>query len=147
MAMYQKLVLQAKLSQRLILTPSLQQAIKLLPMSTLELAEMLNQELTENPLLEEDLEAQAEEAAAAEKSDEKKEEKDEKEEKPDDDGFAEIDVESFFSDYLDEGYRPRTSFEVPELPPSRTRSPTRPHCPITWTGNCGFLPSTTSCAR
>ena len=117
MAMYQKLVLQAKLSQRLILTPSLQQAIKLLPMSTLELAEMLNQELTENPLLEEDLEAQAEEAAAAEKSDEKKEEKDEKEEKPDDDGFAEIDVESFFSDYLDEGYRPRTSFEVPELPP------------------------------
>ncbi len=117
MAMHQKLVLQAKLSQRLILTPSLQQAIKLLPMSTLELAEMLNQELTENPLLEEDLEAQAEEAAAAEKSEEKKNEKEEKEEKQDDDAFSEIDVESFFSDYLDEGYRPRTSFEVPELPP------------------------------
>ena len=29
----------------------------------------------------------------------------------------EIDYESFFSDYLDEGYRPRTSYEVPELPP------------------------------
>ena len=45
MAMHQKLALQAKLSQKLILTPSLQQAIKLLPMSTLELADMLNQEL------------------------------------------------------------------------------------------------------
>jgi len=114
MAMHQKLALQAKLSQKLILTPSLQQAIKLLPMSTLELADMLNQELTENPLLEEDLEAQAEEAAAAEKSDEKKEEK---EDKQDDDAFSEIDVESFFSDYLDEGYRPRTSYEIPDLPP------------------------------
>jgi RNA polymerase sigma-54 factor len=116
MAMHQKLALQAKLSQKLILTPSLQQAIKLLPMSTLELADMLNQELTENPLLEEDLEAQAEEAAAAEKSEEKREEKEEKQAEGDD-SFSEIDVESFFSDYLDEGYRPRTSYEVPELPP------------------------------
>jgi len=116
MAMHQKLALQAKLSQKLILTPSLQQAIKLLPMSTLELADMLNQELTENPLLEEDLEAQAEEAAAAEKSEEKREEKEEKQAEGDD-SFSEIDVESFFSDYLDEGYRPRTSYEIPELPP------------------------------
>ena len=51
--MQQKLTLQAKLQQKLILTPSLQQAIKLLPMSTLELADMLQQEITENPLLEE----------------------------------------------------------------------------------------------
>ena len=45
--------LQARLSQRLILTPSLQQAIKLLPMTTIELMDMLNQEVVENPLLEE----------------------------------------------------------------------------------------------
>ncbi len=45
--------LQTRLSQRLVLTPSLQQAIKLLPMSTLELADLLNQEVVENPLLEE----------------------------------------------------------------------------------------------
>ena len=45
--------LHTKLVQKLILTPSLQQAIKLLPMSTLELAELLNQEMVENPLLEE----------------------------------------------------------------------------------------------
>ena len=51
MAIQQKL--HARLVQKLILTPSLQQAIKLLPMSTLELAELLNQEMVENPLLEE----------------------------------------------------------------------------------------------
>jgi RNA polymerase sigma-54 factor len=45
--------LQARLSQKLVLTPSLQQAIKLLPMSTLELADLLTQEVVENPLLEE----------------------------------------------------------------------------------------------
>ncbi len=45
--------LQTQLSQKLVLTPSLQQAIKLLPMSTLELADLLNQEVVENPLLEE----------------------------------------------------------------------------------------------
>ncbi len=51
MAIHQKL--HARLVQKLILTPSLQQAIKLLPMSTLELAELLNQEMVENPMLEE----------------------------------------------------------------------------------------------
>ena len=51
MALEQKLHL--KLSQKLIMTPSLQQAIKLLQLSKLELQEVLNQELLENPLLEE----------------------------------------------------------------------------------------------
>ncbi|MEW6117289.1 MAG: RNA polymerase factor sigma-54 [Nitrospirota bacterium] len=45
--------LDLKLSQKLILTPQLQQAIKLLQMPQLELAQVLNQELTENPFLEE----------------------------------------------------------------------------------------------
>ena len=45
--------LQTRLVQKLILTPSLQQAIKLLPMTTLELSDMLNQEVVENPMLEE----------------------------------------------------------------------------------------------
>ena len=51
MPLEQKLHL--KLAQKLILTPSLQQAIKLLPMATLELVDLLNQEVVENPLLEE----------------------------------------------------------------------------------------------
>src|SRR3990167_7529907 len=45
--------LHTRLVQKLILTPSLQQAIKLLPMSTIELSDLLNQEMVENPLLEE----------------------------------------------------------------------------------------------
>ena len=68
MAIQQKL--QTKLAQKLILTPSLQQAIKLLPMSTLELADLLNQEVVENPLLEE---VPTEELAAVEQTPAEKE--------------------------------------------------------------------------
>jgi RNA polymerase sigma-54 factor len=42
-----------KLSQQLVMTPQLQQAIKLLQLSRLELQEVINQEMMENPLLEE----------------------------------------------------------------------------------------------
>jgi RNA polymerase sigma-54 factor len=44
---------QLKLSQQLVMTPQLQQAIKLLQLSRLELVDMVQQELLENPLLEE----------------------------------------------------------------------------------------------
>jgi RNA polymerase sigma-54 factor len=44
---------QLKLSQQLIMTPQLQQAIKLLQLSRLELLETINQELETNPVLEE----------------------------------------------------------------------------------------------
>jgi RNA polymerase sigma-54 factor len=42
-----------KLGQNLVMTPQLQQAIKLLQLNHMELAELINQELTENPVLEE----------------------------------------------------------------------------------------------
>ena len=42
-----------KLTQQLIMTPQLQQAIKLLQLSRLELVDMISQEMEENPLLEE----------------------------------------------------------------------------------------------
>jgi RNA polymerase sigma-54 factor len=45
--------LELKLSQKLIMTPQLQQAIKLLQLSRLELVQSVSQELTENPVLEE----------------------------------------------------------------------------------------------
>src|SRR5438128_7864504 len=45
--------LDLRLSQRLIMTPQLQQAIKLLQLSRLELQEALTQQMEENPLLEE----------------------------------------------------------------------------------------------
>jgi RNA polymerase sigma-54 factor len=61
MAITQKLEL--KLAQKLILTPQLQQSIKLLQLPQLELSKMLNQELMENPLLEEPVERESEEKA------------------------------------------------------------------------------------
>jgi len=49
-----------KLSQQLVMTPQLQQAIKLLQLNRLELANMIQQELQENPVLEESLETDEE---------------------------------------------------------------------------------------
>src|SRR5205085_5054783 len=110
MSIQQKL--HTKLVQKLILTPSLQQAIKLLPMSTLELADLLNQEVVENPMLEEvpteDLQP-AEVTAQTEKHEEAKTEKG--------DSWDDADYEYFFGNYLDDGYRPHTPQEVKELPP------------------------------
>lgn len=48
--------LDLRLTQKLILTPQLQLAIKLLQMTQLELTQLLNQELVENPFLEESAE-------------------------------------------------------------------------------------------
>jgi RNA polymerase sigma-54 factor len=113
MAIQQKL--HARMVQKLILTPSLQQAIKLLPMSTLELAELLNQEMVENPMLEEiPAEETPQEAAATTDAPEPEPEK-----KPDDKGdtWDDQDYEYFFGEYLDDGYRPRQPMEVKELPP------------------------------
>src|SRR5436190_22473094 len=109
--------LHTKLVQKLILTPSLQQAIKLLPMSTLELSDLLNQEMVENPMLEEvpteDL--QPAEASAAQEA--------EKPEIPDalnnkTDTWDDQEYEYFFGDYLDDGYRPRAPQAVKEPPPT-----------------------------
>jgi len=47
---------QMKLSQQLVMTPQLQQAIKLLQLSRLELQDLVQQELEENPILDESLE-------------------------------------------------------------------------------------------
>lgn len=53
MTLSQRLALSPRLQQRLALTPAMQQAIRLLPLTTLELADVLNQEMAENPLLDE----------------------------------------------------------------------------------------------
>jgi len=112
MALQQRL--HTKLVQKLILTPSLQQAIKLLPMSTLELADMLNQEMVENPLLEE---VQADETPAADAGDGDKPEGAADAPAAMAEGWDDGDYAYFFGDYLDEGYRPRAQQEVRELPP------------------------------
>ena len=49
---------QLKLSQQLVMTPQLQQAIKLLQLSRLELSDLITQEINENPVLDESSEAE-----------------------------------------------------------------------------------------
>jgi RNA polymerase sigma-54 factor len=111
MAISQKL--HTRLVQKLILTPSLQQAIKLLPMSTLELKDLLNQEMVENPLLEE-IPTEDTQVAEAQTTEEKPEEKKEPQRA---DTWDDADYQYFFGEYLDDGYRPRAPQEVKELPP------------------------------
>jgi RNA polymerase sigma-54 factor len=111
--MQQKLGLHTRLSQRLILTPSLQQAIKLLPLTTLELAEVLEQEVTENPLLEESPveETRTQEEVIQEIAEERKER---------DDPLADIELDKFFEEYAGDGAgfeRRMRSADVVEAPP------------------------------
>jgi len=113
MALQQKL--HTKLLQKLILTPSLQQAIKLLPMSTLELVDLLNQEMVENPMLEEVPTEELQPAEAAAQTDKTDGEQAAATEKGD--NWDDSDYEYFFGDYLDDGYRSHTPQEVKELPP------------------------------
>ena len=60
---------QLKLTQQLVMTPQLQQAIKLLQLSRLELMTVVQQELVENPVLEEALEEDNSDTATAEAED------------------------------------------------------------------------------
>ncbi len=134
MALEQKLNL--RLSQRLVMTPSLQQAIKLLQMSKLELQDVLTQEIVENPLLEEE-----EEAVAAETPTEAEVESDASAAKEADveaapaspdvaetpvekerDSFDEIDFDSYFEDYLDSAYNPRQYEDTEQVPLENTLS-------------------------
>jgi RNA polymerase sigma-54 factor len=108
MALEQKLSI--RMSQRLVMTPSLQQAIKLLQMSKLELVEEVQQELLENPTLEE---SQSDANASEQPEVAEKEPADDG---TSDDAFSEIDYESYFQD-IDNDYVPRGSGEMPsELP-------------------------------
>src|SRR6266852_4674450 len=122
MALEQKLHL--KLSQKLIMTPSLQQAIKLLQLSKLELQEVLNQELLENPLLEESADEAKQEEAEVEAQEKTQTEEEAKAAEPqkekDKDSFDEIDYDAYFQDYIEYGYNPRMSEEHEEFPIENT---------------------------
>lgn len=89
--------LSVRLTQRLAMTPSLLQKIELLTLSRLELSDLLNQELAENPVLEEANEAQDYEVA--EKPVDQSADGDER------DGYEDFDYEYFFGEYLNPSYR------------------------------------------
>ena len=115
--------LELRLSQKLLLTPALQLAIKLLPMTTLELEGLLNQEMVENPLLEEvsDEELQQVDAAAqVDKADPEPPTRDNQ------DTWDDADYTYFFGEYLDGGYRPKAPREFKELPPIENTLSTAP---------------------
>ncbi len=113
MALKQRL--DQKQVQRLILAPALQQAIKLLPLTNLELIEVIDNELSQNPMLEEDTpERKADETG---ESSEAKESADipagegrENEGRDDTPGTEaggdDIELESQFQEYFDDGFRP-----------------------------------------
>ncbi len=111
--------LNLKVSQRQVLTPGLVQMVSVLALNKLELKEMINTEMVENPVLEEleetavsleeraglegDRERSAEDVAAASEKVEK-------------DPFDEIDFGSYFQDYLDPGFRTASNFEEYDKP-------------------------------
>ena len=94
---------QLKLSQQLVMTPQLQQAIKLLQLSRMELMDVVREELEENPVLEEGQEtpeekAQAEEDPNAESTDELMPEP-LKEVEGEGDGMSDIDWKTYLESY------------------------------------------------
>lgn len=72
---------QLKMTQSLVMTPQLQQAIKLLQLSRLELENLITQEMVENPVLEEIHETDEDEAAKMTKLEEEKRAEKEEQEK------------------------------------------------------------------
>src|SRR5947209_12899569 len=54
-----------RLSQQLVMTPQLQQAIKLLQLSRMELVDLVREEMMENPVLEDGVEAAQEQPREA----------------------------------------------------------------------------------
>jgi len=94
---------QLKLSQQLVMTPQLQQAIKLLQLSRMELMDVVREELEENPVLEEgqespDEKTPAEEELAADTPDEHSQEN-VKEVEGERDGMADIDWKTYLESY------------------------------------------------
>lgn len=128
MALEQKLSL--KLTQKLVMTPSLQQAIKLLQMTRMELDHLLTQELVENPVLEDQREVLEDEPSAEEReaqeerAEKEKEKEEEKDELDHEESMENIDLEDFFGDYWESsGYASMSEFrEAPPLENTLSRT-------------------------
>jgi RNA polymerase sigma-54 factor len=112
--------LSLKVSQRQILTPGLVQMVSVLALNKLELKDMINSEMVENPVLEE-LEDNVPLVDEVSRREEEREHPAAAEENPitaveKKDPFEEIDFGSFFQDYLDPGYRSPGEMEEIERP-------------------------------
>ncbi|MGA7524492.1 MAG: RNA polymerase sigma-54 factor [Acidobacteriaceae bacterium] len=113
--------LSLKVAQRQILTPGLMQMVSVLALNKLELKEMIQAEIAENPVLEEleenvpllDDVARAEEDRDRPVETQTATSEAEAKEK---DPFDEIDFGSYFQDYLDPGFRSPNNYEEIEKP-------------------------------
>ena len=112
--------LSLKVAQRQILTPGLMQMVSVLALNKLELKEMIQAEIAENPVLEEmDENVPLLDDVAREEEDRDRPveaqpatEAEAKEKDP----FDEIDFGSYFQDYLDPGFRSPNNYEEIEKP-------------------------------
>lgn len=100
--MAMKLGMQLKQKQTLVMTPKLQQALKLLQMPAIELQQMLKQELIENPMLEE-----VEDVIEAEESEDERSDSTEEQSAEDtgEDGAVDnIDIDEYLRNGFEIGY-------------------------------------------
>jgi RNA polymerase sigma-54 factor len=113
--------LNLKVSQRQVLTPGLMQMVSVLALNKLELKEMIDAEMVENPVLEEidetvpmldEVANRQEQAVPAERLEPGAAEPATQIKDP----FNEIDFGSYFQDYLDPGYRTQPEYEDSEKP-------------------------------
>jgi RNA polymerase sigma-54 factor len=112
--------LNVKLSQRQILTPGLMQMVSVLALNKIELKEMIDAEMVENPVLEEIDETvpmldevAGREASLARGAEERGVEEPAAAAK---DPFNEVDFGTYFQEYLDPGYRTQPEYEENEKP-------------------------------
>ena len=116
MAMEMKMNLNLKMTQKLVMTPMLQQAIKLLPLARMELAQLIRQEIIENPVLEELLEEENENEQ--ENSQEEKgpnEDLTSDNEQSSNSQDQEIDWDSYFQGNIDQGMSVESYAERPSI--------------------------------
>ena len=107
--------LNLKVAQRQVLTPGLMQMVSVLALNKLELKEMIDAEMVENPVLEEIDESvpMLDEVASRE---EQRDRGPEEVAAPPKDPFNEVDFGSYFQEYLDPGYRTQPEYEESEKP-------------------------------
>ncbi len=107
--------LNLKIAQRQVLTPGLMQMVSVLALNKLELKEMIDAEMVENPVLEEIDESvpMLDQVAGREQQLERGKEETEA---PAKDPFEEVDFGSYFQEYLDPGYRTQPEFEESDKP-------------------------------
>ena len=107
--------LNLKVAQRQILTPGLMQMVSVLALNKIELKEMIDAEMVENPVLEE-IDESVPMLDAVAGREERMERPVEEQIAPPKDSFNEIDFGSYFQDYLDPGYRTQPEFEESDKP-------------------------------